>query len=252
MLHFFRHIRKTLMEQNKTRTYIFYALGEIALVMIGILLALQVSNWNQQHIEYQKSINYHQRINEELKAAHKEVSERVTNADEHFKYMITAIAALKKKKLEPEEVESFEKALKNYFKFELNVASINAYDEMISAGELDKIYGLELRNLLAELHNFQSFYLEVHTTFHQSLQKNSQFIEEYVEYILDADAIDESELKLLYNFDEMAKDDVFLNKLSRISMLWVESLWFQKKYLRDIEKVQKVLKAELETLTNSV
>lgn len=48
MLRFFRHIRKTLMEQNKIRTYLLYALGEILLVMIGILLALQVNNWNEE------------------------------------------------------------------------------------------------------------------------------------------------------------------------------------------------------------
>lgn len=45
MLRFFRQIRKKLMEQKKIRTYLFYAIGEIALVMIGILLALQVNNW---------------------------------------------------------------------------------------------------------------------------------------------------------------------------------------------------------------
>ncbi len=36
------------MEQNKIRTYLLYAIGEIALVMIGILLALQVNNWNEE------------------------------------------------------------------------------------------------------------------------------------------------------------------------------------------------------------
>lgn len=36
------------MEQNKVRTYLIYAVGEIALVMIGILLALQVNNWNEE------------------------------------------------------------------------------------------------------------------------------------------------------------------------------------------------------------
>jgi len=51
MLRFFRQIRKTLMEQNKIRTYLLYAVGEIALVMIGILLALQVNNWNEERIE---------------------------------------------------------------------------------------------------------------------------------------------------------------------------------------------------------
>jgi hypothetical protein len=50
MLRFFRHIRKTLMEQNIVRNYIFYAIGEILLVVIGILIALQVNNWNEKRI----------------------------------------------------------------------------------------------------------------------------------------------------------------------------------------------------------
>ncbi len=47
MLRIFRQLRKALMEKNKTRSYIYYAIGEILLVMIGILLALQVNNWNE-------------------------------------------------------------------------------------------------------------------------------------------------------------------------------------------------------------
>ena len=51
MLRFFRHIRKSLMEQNKVRTYLLYASGKILLVVIGILIALQVNNWNESRIE---------------------------------------------------------------------------------------------------------------------------------------------------------------------------------------------------------
>lgn len=47
MLRFFRQIRKKLMEQNKVRTYLLYATGEIALVVIGILIALSINNWNE-------------------------------------------------------------------------------------------------------------------------------------------------------------------------------------------------------------
>lgn len=50
MIRFFHHIRKSLMEQNKVRTYILYAIGEILLVVIGILIALQVNNWNEQRV----------------------------------------------------------------------------------------------------------------------------------------------------------------------------------------------------------
>ena len=43
MLRFFRHIRKQLMEKNKVRTYALYAIGEILLVVVGILIAVQVN-----------------------------------------------------------------------------------------------------------------------------------------------------------------------------------------------------------------
>lgn len=48
MIPFFRKIRQKLLSQNRVTRYLIYALGEIALVMIGILLALQVNNWNEQ------------------------------------------------------------------------------------------------------------------------------------------------------------------------------------------------------------
>ena len=47
MIKFFRHIRQSLIMENKTSKYLKYAIGEIVLVMIGILLALQINNWNE-------------------------------------------------------------------------------------------------------------------------------------------------------------------------------------------------------------
>jgi hypothetical protein len=54
MIKFFRKIRQNLLMENKTGRYLKYAIGEIILVMIGILLALQVNNWNQQRMAAQK------------------------------------------------------------------------------------------------------------------------------------------------------------------------------------------------------
>jgi len=54
------------MEQNKTGKYLKYAIGEIVLVMIGILLALQVNNWNSNRIEQETITNYYERIVIEL------------------------------------------------------------------------------------------------------------------------------------------------------------------------------------------
>jgi len=47
MIKFFRRIRRKLLDKGNLKKYLIYALGEILLVMIGILLALQVNNWNE-------------------------------------------------------------------------------------------------------------------------------------------------------------------------------------------------------------
>ncbi len=60
MLTFLRKVRKSLINSGSTRKYLLYAIGEILLVMIGILLALQVNNWNESRkdsIQYKKYLN---------------------------------------------------------------------------------------------------------------------------------------------------------------------------------------------------
>jgi len=47
MIRFFRTIRKKLIEEDNVRKYLLYAVGEILLVVIGILIALQINNWNE-------------------------------------------------------------------------------------------------------------------------------------------------------------------------------------------------------------
>ena len=50
MLSFFRKIRRSLIGSHRVKNYFLYAVGEVALVMIGILLALQINTWNQGRI----------------------------------------------------------------------------------------------------------------------------------------------------------------------------------------------------------
>ena len=51
MIKLFRNIRKKFLSEGKTNNYLKYAIGEIVLVVIGILIALQINNWNQNRIE---------------------------------------------------------------------------------------------------------------------------------------------------------------------------------------------------------
>lgn len=58
MIKFFRHIRRNLMETGKTSRYLKYAIGEILLVVIGILIALQINTWNNNQVNNRKEKEY--------------------------------------------------------------------------------------------------------------------------------------------------------------------------------------------------
>ena len=67
MIKFFRHIRQKLIMENKTSKYFKYAIGEIVLVVIGILIALQVNNWNETRLEQKRIRQYAKSLIEDLK-----------------------------------------------------------------------------------------------------------------------------------------------------------------------------------------
>lgn len=82
MIQFFRKIRQRLLTENRVSKYLLYAVGEIFLVMIGILLALQVNNWNEDRIE--------------RRFEHKMLEELYVSLQNNIQYLDTAIEENKK------------------------------------------------------------------------------------------------------------------------------------------------------------
>lgn len=58
MIKFFRKIRQQMLNKNKTGQYLKYAIGEIILVVIGILVALQINSWHEENINSGKEKEY--------------------------------------------------------------------------------------------------------------------------------------------------------------------------------------------------
>lgn len=66
MIKLFRKIRQAILAENKISKYLIYAIGEIILVVIGILIALQINNWNEQRKTVQLAKNYLTDIKKDL------------------------------------------------------------------------------------------------------------------------------------------------------------------------------------------
>ena len=67
MIKFFRKIRQKLLTENRLSKYLLYAIGEILLVVIGILIALQINNWNEERKQDQRSSYIYQELINNIK-----------------------------------------------------------------------------------------------------------------------------------------------------------------------------------------
>jgi hypothetical protein len=68
MIKLFRNIRKNLLQEGKTAKYFKYAIGEIVLVVIGILIALQINNWNENRRLNNKEVDLVTQLLEDSRA----------------------------------------------------------------------------------------------------------------------------------------------------------------------------------------
>jgi hypothetical protein len=75
MIKFFRKIRQDLLSKGKTGKYLKYAIGEIILVVIGILLALQINTWNENRIDSKRLNLYTQSLLNDLELDKKRLIE---------------------------------------------------------------------------------------------------------------------------------------------------------------------------------
>jgi len=66
MLSLFRNIRKIILSDGKGRKYVWYAFGEVLLLVIGILIALQINNWNENRLDRKQEYQYLVRLREDL------------------------------------------------------------------------------------------------------------------------------------------------------------------------------------------
>ena len=82
MIKFFRKIRQILLSEGKTGKYFKYAIGEIILVVIGILIALQINNWNEQRKENIKEQALLKRLEKEFNSNQKQLLGKIESRND--------------------------------------------------------------------------------------------------------------------------------------------------------------------------
>lgn len=151
MLRIFRHIRKKLLKQNKVQTYILYAIGEILLVVIGILIALQINNWNEERKNRAYELTMLEEVHKEL-VKDLELIERLIPRLKRFQHSFRELAVMK---TDPgHNLDSLDFHLQRVDGYGLTFTVNKSPFEAIKSGGLDRISNQEIRNNLSTLFGY--------------------------------------------------------------------------------------------------
>lgn len=150
MLKIFRSVRLKMIKNNKTSAYAIYAIGEIILVMIGILLALQVNNWNEKKQINENLNSYVIQLNEEIKANIAILNEVIEGETENSKDIDTILTIFKQKDFDNPKLLIKSGSLLSFEEFH---PVTTTFENLKSSGELKLIQDIKLRNQIFQAYN---------------------------------------------------------------------------------------------------
>jgi hypothetical protein len=147
MIKFFRNIRQKLIAQGKTTNYIKYAIGEIVLVVIGILIALQINNWNEERKNHRLEASYYCKLLEDVNQDAFEIKNQIDINQLRINSSNKFIALLQQSKFtQPEVMEAMLGSVsKTTFTFQPSKA---AFEDLKSSGNLGLLRDLTIKNKL--------------------------------------------------------------------------------------------------------
>src|SRR5210317_597667 len=149
MINFFRRIRKKMADDNKPMKYARYAGGEIILVVIGILIALQINNWNEERKDRMVEIKYLKNLKHDLQndsVALVNIRENRINTIKAVKSLLNIAAS---KEIESVfEVDSLYWTIGIWWEF---IPNDNTFQELISSGKFNIIKNEKIKNYLLKL-----------------------------------------------------------------------------------------------------
>ena len=135
MIRLFRKIRNKLLSENRYGTYVLYATGEIVLVMIGILLALQIDNWNEARKVRNTEEQYLERLLHDLQNDTIYFESQISSAEKAISHLDSFLVEMYKAPKNPDDVKRIIRH--NSFGTDDLTLKNSTFNELISTGSMN-------------------------------------------------------------------------------------------------------------------
>ena len=151
MIKFFRRIRQRLLSENKFSKYLIYAIGEIILVVIGILIALSINNWNENRKNSDEEIAILQSLDKNLILAKKQ-SESLVSTEKDSKDVLLLVLAIDTISSIIDNNSISDKIFKDAFwNLENDIPVINTYTDLKNTNKLGLIKNQKIKEKFTSL-----------------------------------------------------------------------------------------------------
>ena len=163
----FRKIRQDLLAQRKTRKYLKYAIGEIILVIIGILIALQINNLNNYNSERDLEREYLLSLRSEFQTNFEKIEKSIENNTRNFRAVEELLQLFDPEILAATGDQELSEKMYNVFGYGIAYQpATGVLDDIIASGKLNLILNNQLRQHLAAFKSSLAFF---------DIQKNFAF-----------------------------------------------------------------------------
>ena len=136
MIKFFRKIRQNLLSENRFNKYLIYAIGEIFLVVIGILIALQVNNWNEQRKLENTGREYIQEIYKELKTERSNIDSILSSLSTQYKGTEHVLSVIESENKEIKDTVRFTESYWSTTRLFIIERDLNTFDKLKVQGKV--------------------------------------------------------------------------------------------------------------------
>jgi len=249
MIKFFRNIRKNLLNEGKTSKYFKYAIGEIVLVMIGILLALQVNNWNQNRQQRQKEKKILIELKRDLVSNDSILQMQIDRQKNYISEITTTIEHLKSKKPYNDTISSY---LSHIIYFERIQFVSSAYESLKSIG-IDIISSDLVRADISNLfgNEFPSKMVMLRDAGQAQVDILRPYYVKFFEYTYELLQIDDGDLKLgkfrlAPDYENLLLSQEFINAISQKRDLKIAIAAILKNLQVSVKKTISEIHKELE------
>ena len=242
MIKFFRNIRQNLLSEGKTGKYFKYALGEIILVVIGILLALQINNWNNKVQEEKLSKLYYEELLIDIENDLEQLNNRINYSERVKNSIYSLIEALQNKSYATVNQDTLQYAISHYYRVAGWQFNLNTYKELESSGNLKYIGKSEIRSTITDYVNLIENSAIVRERYTKDIISKAYYIDKYVFSELN----DNDNLSSIIDFRGLANDEHLINYFSRIASRWQNNKSSFQKIKEQAKKIKETINSELE------